>query len=153
EVCIKLFDSVIMPRLEGLPREVVIIAGYNRQEGMMALFRPIEDFDSLQAQARVMGFELSDADALLTAETYAAKGDHFKALPSFWQEVVRTFQKGWWVASRWATNRLARECLRVGFPHEAAWYAVLCLDDDLAEQAAQALLDRRDVGAIRQTLE
>jgi hypothetical protein len=153
EECIKLFDSVIMPGLEGLPMEVVIIAGYNRQEGLMALFRPIEDFHSLVAQARAMGFELSDANMLLSAETYAARGDHFKALPAFWQEVVRTFRQGCWKASRWATTRLARECLQVGFPHEAAWYAVLSLDEELARQAAQALLDRRDVGAIRQTLE
>ena len=76
--------------------EVVIIAGYNRQEGLMALFRPIEDFHSLVAQARAMGFELSDANMLLSAETYAARGDHFKALPAFWQEVVRTFRQGCW---------------------------------------------------------
>jgi hypothetical protein len=57
------------------------------------------------------------------------------------------------MASRWATTRLARECLQVGFPHEAAWYAVLSLDEDLAGQAAQALLDRRDGGAVRQTLD
>lgn len=153
EECVKLFDSIIMPGLEGLPKDVAIIAGYNRQEGMMALWRPIEDFHSLVAQARVIGLELSDADTLLSAESYAARGDHFKALPGYWQEVVRTFRQGCWKASRWATTRLARECLQVGFPHEAAWYAVMSLDENLAGQAAQALLDRRDVGAIRQTLE
>jgi hypothetical protein len=153
EECVKLFDAAIMPGLAGLPKEVVIIAGYNRQEALMALFRPTEDFYSLVAQARAMGFELTDADTLLSAEIYAAKGDHFKALPGFWQEVVRTFRQGCWKASRWATTRLARECLQVGFPHEAVWYAVLALEEDLAGQAAEALLDRRDAGAIRQALD
>ncbi len=153
EECIRLFDSVIMTGLEGLSTEVAIIAGYNRQDCLMALWRPTTDFDSLVALARAKGFDLSDSDTLLSAETDAANGDHFKALPGFWQEVIRTFRQGCWMAFRWAITRLAREYLELSSPYQAAWYAVLSQDERLAEQAAQALMDRRDVEAIRQTLE
>src|SRR5437667_150922 len=94
------------------------------------------------------------ADALrglqgMATTNAAAEGKHAKAIQGFWQELVRTYRQGCWRAHRWASARLARQCLQCGLPHEAAWYAVAALDDDLAKQAAKGLLDRRDVVAVR----
>src|SRR5262249_36523745 len=115
----QLFETTIVPALTGLGKEVALIASFNRAEINFARLRP-SGYYSLVEQARMMGFTLSDSESILSAETAAINGKHFEALPAFWREVVRTFRQTSWTATRWATTRLARECLQISMPHEAA---------------------------------
>lgn len=153
EAAAALFQSAIVPNLTHLAKEIGLVAGYNQAEVNFDLLRPAGDYYSLVDQARAVGFRLTDADAVLSAEAAAARGDHHQALPAFWREVVRTYRQGCWMASRWASVRLAREYLQVRMPQECAWQAVLALDHELAKQAASHLLEQRNVPAIRATVE
>ncbi len=150
----EVFDHMLVPRLGQLSPELSIVIEHNRNDVELALLTPESgrSFYDLVDRQRLVGLELADASEIADAQDAAADGKHYEALPSFWREVTRTYRQACWRPHRWAAKWIARECLQIGLPHEAAYHIVVAQDGKLAKEVGDQLLARRDARAIRRTV-
>jgi hypothetical protein len=151
---IEVFNNAVWPRLQDLPVDVGFAVEHNRSDIEFGLWSPTSGttFYQLIDRQTLAGFRLSDSYEVAAAEEAVAEGKHNEALAAIWRELTRTYRQACWRPIRWATRRMARECLAIGLPDEAAYHAVIAQDDKLAKKAAEHLLAQRDVQAIRRTV-
>lgn len=140
---IEIFTRYIEPQMPSLDRETNLSLGHQRNVLSMSTldFNSGQQFDDLYDRARLTGQKFFDADATVYAFEAASEGKHYDALPTFWRETLEAFRRGNWKYFRRASSRLAEEFLALGWLDEAAYHAILALDDDVAKEvAAHALL-------------
>jgi hypothetical protein len=137
------------------PQALMFVLRNNRSEAGFELFHRDSslDFYRLADEQQLAGFQLFNALEIVSGEESAAAGRHFDALPIFWRELVRTYQLGCWRPFRWACKRMAQECLALGELADAAYYAILAREGNVAEAVGKRLLAQRDPRVIRATIE
>jgi hypothetical protein len=148
---LQLYRDRVLPLKERLDAEEQFVLDQNLADLEMAVWSREggDTFYSLVDRRRLAGFEWFDAEDILEAQDAAAKGKHYEALPIIWRHAVRAYLQGCWLSARRATKRLALESLELGSLLDAAFYAVTTPTDELVEPVAKAVLQRRDIGLVR----
>jgi hypothetical protein len=89
----------------------------------------------------------------IDAQTSAAKGKHFESLPAIWRELRRAFLQGCWRPQRVASIHMARQCLQLNLPHDAAFHALIARDEEAAKQVGDFLVRFGTHSTLAGTLE
>lgn len=149
EAFLALADTAL-PQLTHLPLKIRAVVELNRNEagshGDSNSY--VDDHYKLFDAHRVLGIALTDYSAITHASLDAAADKHYDALPSFWQEYLRTYYQGCWRPHRFAADRLASEFLQVGHPLDAAYYSVLAVNEELAKEVGARLVAWRNQDTI-----
>src|SRR5579883_490516 len=109
----------------------------------------VNTFYHLVDRRRQAGFEWTDHQDLLEAQEARDAGRAADAVPPLWQDLVRAYRQGYWLASRRAEARFAKLCLDLGELEKATYYAVVGLADKQVPALIAAIIDRRDLTLIR----
>lgn len=149
------FDNIVVPKSYKLSSEVSLIVADNRNLVGTTLFEAesFNEFYHLLDHRRMAGIRLWESEEVLAADEAATAGRHYDALPAYWQLLLKAYRLSSWRAFRWAASRMCTECLELGWPHEAAYYAVVGLNCELAGKVGDALLAKCDPKLIRNTVE
>lgn len=149
---IEIFSSDINPCLTSLPPEIELVIEQNKVDIEVVLWQGNNIARSFD-ERNVAEVEFWDPKATVYAYESAVKGEHYDALPAFWQELKSTYHKGSWLFNRYAAKRLAIEWLQLGFGHLAVYQAIIAQNKDLVETIGEHLLAWRDSERIRITVE
>jgi hypothetical protein len=150
----EVFDMNVRPRLEELAPETALLLSDNGILISQALLSPdIEEFYHLADQRRLLGMELWDASASARIDKAARDGKHYEALPICWQQLLRAYESLCWRRILLAELDMARECLALGWPHEAAYHGMLACNSEFISLVGQRLADEKTHDAVRKTLD
>jgi len=143
------FQVLIRPRLDRLDLPIRLAVEQNYVDLKTDPIGPdaaggVSDFYHLYDRKQAAAVEWSDNLNLAVALEAIEKQNHRKALSALWYEAIRTYRLGCWGVHRVAMRRLGEEWLRIGEPADAAYCAILSLDDGLAGAVADDLLRRMD---------
>jgi hypothetical protein len=154
DAALRVFTSRVDPLLDRIDERVASIIADNKSRIQMASLRfpAPEEFEHLVDQRRILGVEMHDYAGLLEAADWAAKGKHFNALPIYWQQVLRTHRLQNWRAIAMAEKEFSRECLSLGSWEDAAYHAMMCLQQETIEAVGKGLLGSKSVENIRRAL-
>lgn len=154
EKSLEVFRDKIDSELHDLPDEIRLIIGDNRN--LIGTWHEPEHprrfylgFD----ERRLAGVRILDSNALLAATRSAEEGKHFESLPAVWRELRRAYLKASWRGSWVISKHMAKECLDLGWPHEAAYHAMLSMDSEFGERIGKHLLACRDLHLIKLTID
>jgi len=153
EDSLQVFREKIDPELYNLPDEIRLTIGDNRN--LISFPHESEHFRQFYHgfdERRLAGVRILNHDALLSAMKSAQEGKHFESLPILWRELRRAYLKASWRGSWVVSKHMAQECLDLGLPHEAAYYAMLSMDSAFGERIGEHLLARRDPHLIELTI-
>jgi len=153
-----IFEEEIHPILDSIPQDshnIKIIVEDNYC--VVALNRlkseSLQKYYQLTDFRKLSGVQLMDADALVSAYESADAGKLYDAFPIYWQQLLRSYYLGSWRSFKWASNRLAKECLKLNSLPEAAFYSILAVNEKIAEEVGNQLLELKDQNLIKITVE
>ena len=139
EEALRIYTDELDDWLQDLPEDVVIAMSYNRNDIALAIFEP-DDFYAALDRSRIADVDLWDYRAFYAGREAAAAGRHYDALPVVWQALLRAHNQGCWRPFRAASRLMALECLQLGWPQKAVYYAIIAQDKEAAQQIGQWLL-------------
>ena len=155
ERALEVFSADIDPKVQNLSEDVLRVIAGNRLT--VAMDRcdagSVRDFYLHVDEERLADTQVDDSDAVLRAELAAQTDRHYEAFPAFWRVFVRAYKTGDWRSGWVAAGNLGRECLRLGWPAEAARLAILALNEKLAKAVGDDLVSRRDPQLVDSTLD
>ena len=149
------FEGRVDPMVDDLPEDSRAAALDNRNYVMMAVLAPnsASDFYALVDERRLLGLDMWGERDMLSADDAAADDKHYEALPRYWRRLARAYWQECWRAYQWASRRMARECLYLGWLREAAHHAVVAQDEKTVEAVGDALLASRDSDMIARAVQ
>jgi hypothetical protein len=83
----------------------------------------------------------------------ADAGKLYDAFPIYWQQLLRSYYLGSWRSFKWASNRLAKEHLKLNSLPKAAFYSILAVNEKISEEIGHQLLELKDKNLIEITVE
>lgn len=148
---LRLFKDHVVPLKNLLDIEEQFVVDQNLADLEFSSWSPDagNTFYRLVDRRRLASFDWFDAQDILEAQEAAAQGKHYESLPIIWRHTVRAYLQGCWFSAQWAAKRFAVESLQLGSLVDAAYYSITALMDDLIGPVCEAILQRRDVGLVR----
>lgn len=134
-----IFAEGIDPLLSYVPEQVAIAVAYNRSDVAMAMLRP-DDFYGVVDRSHIADVDLWHYRAFFEVHEAAAAGKHYDSLPAVWEELLRTYRQGCWRPFRAAARLMAHECLQLGWPNQAVFYALTAGQKETAQQVGLYLV-------------
>ena len=136
---LKLFIEEIDDLIVNVPERVAIAVSYNRSDVAMAMLEP-DDFYGNFDRSRIANVELWGYRTLYGANEATAAGKHYDSLPAIWEELLRAYRQGCWRPYRAAARLMANECLKLGWPQEAVYHAIIAGQKETAQHVGEWLL-------------
>lgn len=147
------FDMDVQPKLNDLPPETAVLLADNGILLAHAQLSEGDDFYHLADQRRLLGVELFDHKSAARIHEAIRRDHHNEALSLCWQQLLHAHDGLCWRRSQLAELDMARECLALGWPHEAAYHAMMGCDPKFIEVVADGLLGEPTHEAIRRTID
>ncbi len=148
------FEKSISPHLGVLPDELAVVVAENKFAITAALLSPdLDEWYHLADQHRLIDAPKRDAQSLLSAAEAAEEGKHYEALPTYWRHVLRAYEDCSWRRFAAAENDMARECLALRLPDEAAYHAMLARGERRMNAVGRYLLRSGSPELVRKTLD
>ena len=152
---LNIFDIKILPILRDLPNEVQIAILHNKNIASFGVFNSnsTSDFYYLYDYKKLSGLDLWDSKNVLLAYDAVEKGEHYNALPKYWQHLLFTFNQGIWNVYADACVILSKEYIALGWLPGASYYVILSQNTKLADIICRRLIDLRNIDLIEQVLD
>lgn len=150
-----IFETMLMPVLKNLPDEVQVVILQNKNTVSFNIPKAdaVSDFYYLYDYSKLSGVDPLTSKNLLAAHGAVEKGEHYDALPRYWQHVLYTFNQGIWNAHAAACAIMSKECAVLNWLPKAAYYAILSQDSKMADMVCGHLVRSQDRRVIEQTLD
>ena len=139
EEALLIYTEELDDLIDHVSEEVAIAVSYNRRDISLAMFQP-DDFYALPDRSEIADVDLWNYRPLYAGRESAAADKHYEALPVVWEELLRAHNQGCWGPYRLAARQMALECLELGWPQRAIYYAIIAGDKETAQQVGKWLM-------------
>jgi len=151
---LEVLKQEVLPQVNGLDSLDRLVLEENMVDVGLDLWAPeaFKEFYEVVDRRKIAGFEFSDSEALQSAFEALSKGKADKAISTLSSELIRCHRFGCWRASKRVATAYAVACIKAGALQEACYYATLGQADQLAEEIASAIANRRDPNLVRRVV-
>ena len=150
----KVFQDDILPLIPEDANDLRFVVADNLNLVSAHTFDPshVRDFYALVDEHRKYNIKIYDTEEAIVADENASEGKHYQALPEYWGILVRSFRSGYWRGYWWASKRMAKECLALELPHEAALHAMVAMEDKQISIITNFLLHKKNPELVSRTV-
>jgi hypothetical protein len=151
---VNIFGGKLIPVLKQLPNEMQIAILHDKNTASFGTMNPnsASDYYYLYDYKKLSGLDLWDRKNIFLAYDAVEKGEHYDALPKYWQHLLFTFNQGIWNIYADACNSLSKECIFLEWFPEATYYAILSQNTKLADNICKPLIGLKKINLIKQVL-
>ena len=97
-------------------------------------------FYAVVDRGKISGQELWNSDAYHDISSARESQKRHESLRRSWRELLRSYRQGCWRPYRMASKIFARECMELGWPHEAVYHSIIAGDAETGKRLGEFLL-------------